>query len=66
MELIIAVILIGLILYELYTGNIPLRYGSTVSRKRSVSRSEKPVQFWLWMVVQAGLAIVLGLGIIKL
>lgn len=66
MELFIALILAGVILYELYTGNIPVRYGSTVSRKRSVSRSEKPVQFWLWVTVQAAAAILFGFGIIKL
>jgi len=69
MELLIAVILIGVIVYELYTGNIPVRYGSTVSRSRSVSRTDKPFQFWLWVVIQAAAAVVailLWLGIINL
>lgn len=68
MELFIAVILVGVIFYELYSGTIPVRYGSTVSRSRSVSRSEKPFQFWLWVVIQAGAAIVallLWFGIIN-
>lgn len=64
MELIIAVILVGVIAYELITGNIPVRYGSTVSRSRSVSRSDKPVQFWAWVIVQAVFAALFGFGII--
>lgn len=68
MELFIAVILAGVIFYELYTGNIPVRYGSTVSRSHSISRGEKPFQFWLWVVIQAAaviVALLLWLGIIK-
>lgn len=66
MNLFIAVILVGVIVYELYTGNIPVRYGSTVSRSRSIARVEKPLQFWMWVIIQAIFAIVFGLGIIKL
>jgi len=66
MNLLIAVILIGLITYEMYTGDIPVRYGATVSRSRSISRSDKPFQFWLWVTVQAAFALLFGLGIIKL
>lgn len=66
MELFIAVILFGVIVYELVTGNIPIRYGSSVSRRRSVSRSEKPVQYWLWVLLQAAFAFLFAFGIIKL
>lgn len=66
MNLLIAVILVGVIAYELYTGNIPVRYGSTVSRSRSIARREKPVQFWLWVLIQAAFAVLFGFGIIKL
>ncbi len=66
MNLLIAVILVGVILYELSTGNIPIRYGATVSRERSISRSGKPFQFWLWVVIQAVFAVLFGFGIIKL
>jgi hypothetical protein len=69
MELFIAVILIGVMLYELYTGNIPVRYGSTVSRSRSISRSGKPFQFWMWVGIQGAAAVVallLWLGIIRI
>ncbi len=65
MNLLIAVILVGVIVYELYTGNIPVRYGSTVSRERSISRSEKPFQFWLWVVIQGMFAALFGFGFIK-
>lgn len=43
-----------------------MRYGATHSRKRSVSRSEKPIQFWIWVAVQAVFAALFGFGIIKL
>ncbi|MBV6450498.1 MAG: hypothetical protein MHPDNHAH_01222 [Anaerolineales bacterium] len=65
-NLFIAIILAGLIVYELFTGTIPMRYGATHSRKRSVSRSEKPIQFWIWVAVQAVFAALFGFGIIKL
>lgn len=63
-----AVILSGVIAYELHTGTIPVKYGLTVSRNRSVSRSEKLFQFWLWVVVQAAVlvAFLSWPGIIKI
>lgn len=66
MNLFIAVILIGLIVYELVTGTIPMRYGATHSRTRSVFRREKPIQFWIWVAVQGLFAVLFGFGIIKL
>ena len=69
MELFVAVILFGVIAYELYTGNIPVRYGSTVSRSRSISRSAKPFQFWVWVVVQgvaALIALLIWFGLISI
>jgi hypothetical protein len=66
MNLLIPVILAGVIVYELYTGHIPVRYGSTVSRERSISRSGKPFQFWFWVVVQAVFAVLFGFRIINL
>ncbi|HMR97625.1 MAG: hypothetical protein JNJ96_08350 [Anaerolineales bacterium] len=61
-----AVVLVGVVLYELFTGNIPVRYGSTVSRKRSISRSERPIAFWFWVILQALIAVLFGFGIINL
>jgi hypothetical protein len=66
MNLLIAVILVGVIAYELYGGVIPVRYGATTSRAHSISRSEKPFQFWAWVVIQAVFAALFGFGIIRL
>jgi hypothetical protein len=66
MNLFVAVILAGLIAYELYGGTIPVRYGATTSRAHSISRSEKPFQFWAWVAIQAVFAALFGFGIIRL
>ena len=66
MNLLIAVILVGVVVYELYSGSIPVRYGSTLSRARSISRRERPVAFWLWVMIQAVFAALFGFGIIQL
>ncbi len=50
MELFIAAIIVGVIVYEFYTGAIVVKNGA---RAKSLARATNPGTFWFWIVVQA-------------
>ncbi|HKJ37624.1 MAG TPA: hypothetical protein VJ972_02520 [Anaerolineales bacterium] len=50
MEIFIAVVMAGLIVYEFYTGAIVVQNGA---RAKAISRAGRPGHFWFWVVVQA-------------
>jgi len=65
MELFIAIIVAGVIIYEFYTGAIVVQNGA---RAKAISRADRPGHFWFWIVVQLGIIVVSilsWLGIIK-
>ena len=54
MELLIAVIVAGVMVYEFYTGSIIVENGT---RAKSLSRKDRPGTFWFWIVVQTAIVI---------
>jgi len=54
MELFMAVIVVGVMVYEFYTGGIITKYAS---HAKALSRKTHPVTFWFWIVVQAAFVI---------
>jgi hypothetical protein len=52
MELLIAVIMVGVVVYEFYTGAIVVKDGA---RSKAISRKDRPGHFWFWIVVQAAI-----------
>ena len=51
MGLLITVIMVGVMGYSLYSGEVPAR------RRRSVSRAESPAYYWFLVALQAALAL---------
>ena len=54
MELMIAVIVAGVMVYEFYTGAIVVQNGA---RAKAVSRADRPGHFWFWIVVQTAIVV---------
>ena len=54
MELMIALIVAGVMVYEFYTGAIVVQNGA---RAKAVSRADRPAHFWLWIVVQTAIVV---------
>jgi hypothetical protein len=54
MELFIAVIVAGVIMYEFYTGAIVVQNGA---RGKALSRKTHPGTFWFWIVVQVAIIV---------
>ena len=54
MELFIAVVVAGVMVYEFYTGAIVVRNGA---RSKALSRRTHPRTFWFWIVVQAAIVV---------
>jgi len=59
MDLFIALILIGLLGYEFYTGQIIVQNGA---RSKSLSRAVNPGTFWFWISVQVVIVVVMFLS----
>ena len=59
MDLFIAVILLCLIGYELYTGEIAVKNGA---RSKALSRSTHPSTYWFWVIVQAVIVVIMLLS----
>jgi hypothetical protein len=59
MELFIAIIIAGVLVYEFYTGAIVVQNGA---RSRAVSRSDRPGHFWFWITLQVVFLVVLVLS----
>ncbi len=55
MELFIAVIVIGVMAYEFYNGEIIVKNGA--SRAKGLSRKTNPGTFWFWIVIQAAIVV---------
>ena len=51
MGLLMAVVMVGMIGYSLYSGEVPAR------RRRSVSRAESPAYYWFLVALQLVLAV---------
>lgn len=54
MELFIAVIVAGVIVYEFYTGAIVVQNGA---RGKALSRKTHPGTFWFWIVIQIAIIV---------
>jgi len=54
MELFIAILMAGMIVYEFYTGEVVVQNGV---RAQSRSRKSKPVTFWFTVVIQAAILV---------
>jgi len=59
MDLFTAVILMGLLVYEFYTGEIAVQNGA---RSKSLSRSTNPSTYWFWVIVQAVIVVIMLLS----
>jgi len=54
MELFIAVIVVGVMVYEFYNGEIITKNGA---RAKALSRKTHPGTFWFWIVVQTAFVV---------